>query len=120
MITGTCKYCRQEKMIEGYDSLTQEAADAIATEECTCKAATKERERVQQRTAVAYQIEQIIEPRSAAAAGILREAIEVMQLGNVKKLTITTADKWTLSMQRTANGIKVSAQTTYTEEEDVY
>ena len=107
-------------MIEGYDHLTQEAADAIATEECTCKAATKERDRVQQRTAVAYQIEQIIEPRSAAAAGIIRDAIEAMQLGNIKKLTVNTADKWSLSMTRSANGIKVSAQTTYTEEEDVY
>ena len=43
--TGTCKHCGQPRIIQTIGDITQEQADEIATSECDCDGAKKERER---------------------------------------------------------------------------
>lgn len=120
MMTGHCRYCYDAKMIEVPQTARQETVNEIVTAECTCAKAKEQRERIAQRKSADYQIEQIIKPRSETAANLMYDAIEAIQMGHIRKITIETPDKWTVSMQRTPSGIRINAKTTYIEEEEVY
>ncbi len=78
-MTGTCKYCGQVRMVRYAEGKTQEDLDRIATSECDCDGAQRERnalyEESKARTAIGKVIiGKVIQPRFPQAAAIMTEA----------------------------------------------
>lgn len=122
---GFCKYCKESRMVEAPEDATQEQLDQLATDECTCQGAYAEREREQQHEYAVYEIENIIKPRSEAAAVIFRDNIENIQMGKIKQITATvitpeSGDKWTLLIKRGKDGLTISAKTTFEAKTEVF
>ena len=116
---GFCKFCGQEIMIDVPEGLQQDRIDELATAECSCFQAMKEREKRMQLESAEYEIRTIIQPKSAEAADILTEGIGLVQSGKVKEINVFTPDKWRFSIKRGKGGILVSAQTKHVEEAEV-
>lgn len=92
---GTCRFCHQQRFVEhADDTLTQEALDEIATVECDCDEALRERELMNSVRAVSHNIDYSVgltgEVREAIIGLLKPTAMSLIQSATIKVDDLTT------------------------------
>lgn len=106
---GTCRFCGQRRLVRYAGGLTQEELDKIATDECNCDGAIKERNIRYEASKARTAVEKVIMPRYPEAGVILKEAVDptahglfhavTIGLGDGAKATMTVNRKGTISVK---------------------
>lgn len=118
--TGTCKYCKQVRVIEVPDSmvLTQMEIDIEASEQCDCPMATHERKKQEMIARANAKIQEIIPFESKTGTRIrevLMLAAVMLSEYDIDNISIKFGSSQT-KMKLTGNGgIKIEKKTTKTE-----
>ena len=101
---GTCRFCGQRRLVRFAGGMSQEELDRIATDECNCDGAIRERniryEASKARTAAA----KVIAPRFPDAAKILSEAADATAHGIFHGISIGLGNGAKASMTLTKSG----------------
>lgn len=99
---GTCRFCGQRKLVRYVGGLTQEELDKIATDECNCDGAIKERNIRYEASKARTAVEKVIMPRYPEAGVILKEAVDSTAHGLFHAVTIGLGDgaKATMTVNR--------------------
>lgn len=99
---GTCRFCGQRRLVRYVGGLTQEELDKIATDECNCDGAIKERNIRYETSKARTAVEKVIMPRYPEAGAILKEAADSTAHGLFHAVTIGLGDgaKATMTVNR--------------------
>ena len=99
---GTCRFCGQRRLVRYAGGLTQEELDKIATDECNCDGAIKERNIRYEASKARTAVEKVIMPRYPEAGVILKEAVDSTAHGLFHAVTIGLGDgaKATMTVNR--------------------
>lgn len=99
---GTCRFCGQRRLVRYAGGLTQEELDKIATDECNCDGAIKERNIRYETSKARTAVEKVIMPRYQEAGAILKEAADSTAHGLFHAVTISLGDgaKATMTVNR--------------------
>ena len=99
---GTCRFCGQRRLVRYAGGLTQEELDKIATDECNCDGAIKERNIRYETSKARTAVEKVIMPRYPEAGVILKEAADSTAHGLFHAVTIGLGDgaKATMTVNR--------------------
>lgn len=99
---GTCHFCGQRRLVRYAGGLTQEELDKIATDECNCDGAIKERNIRYETSKARTAVEKVIMPRYPEAGAILKEAADSTAHGLFHAVTIGLGDgaKATMTVNR--------------------
>lgn len=99
---GTCRFCGQRRLVRYAGGLTQEELDKIATDECNCDGAIKERNIRYETSKARTAVEKVIMPRYPEAGAILKEAADSTAHGLFHAVTIGLGDgaKATMTVNR--------------------
>ena len=99
---GTCRFCGQRRLVRYAGGLTQEELDKIATDECNCDGAIKERNIRYETSKARTAVEKVIMPRYPEAGAILKEAEDSTAHGLFHAVTIGLGDgaKATMTVNR--------------------
>lgn len=94
-LVGTCRFCHQQRFVEHADpTLTQEDINEIATVECDCEEAMRERELMNSVRAVSQNVNQSVklarEVREAVIGLLKPIAMGLIQNANIKIDDMTT------------------------------
>lgn len=89
---GTCRFCGQRRLVRYAGGLTQEELDKIATDECNCDGAIKERNIRYETSKARTAVEKVIMPRYPEAGAILKEAADSTAHGLFHAVTIGLGD----------------------------
>lgn len=111
-MVGTCRYCGQAAIIENSEEMTQDELDREATRRCNCEAGESERRVLTMIEQGKNIIEETVEPSSSRAAAILREGVEAVCRGYIKKVSVTIDNRVTAKMQLSKNGIYIGCRET--------
>lgn len=118
--TGTCKYCKQAKVIEVPDSmeLSQAEIDIEVTEQCNCPSACHERKKQAKIARANAKIQEII-PQETTAGTRIREVLMLAAVMiaecDIENMSIKCGSSQ-VRIKETANGgIKIEKKTTKTE-----
>lgn len=87
-MTGTCKFCGQVRMVRYAEGKTQEDLDRIATSECSCEGAERERAAAHQESKAQNAIRKVIAQRFPDAAAVLTVAAGPAARGKIKSVVI--------------------------------
>ena len=86
---GCCRFCKQTRIIKGVPySATQEEKDRIASDECDCVGAERERSIQKMIKQGTKHTEKIIGPKSQDAAGAITSVIEAIARGDLDSISI--------------------------------
>lgn len=99
---GTCRFCGQRRLVRYAGGLTQEELDKIATDECNCDGAIKERNIRYETSKARTAVEKVIMPRYPEAGETLKEAADSTAHGLFHAVTIGLGDgaKATMTVNR--------------------
>lgn len=99
---GTCRFCGKRRLVRYAGGLTQEELDKIATDECNCDGAIKERNIRYETSKARTAVEKVIMPRYPEAGVILKEAADSTAHGLFHAVTIGLGDgaKATMTVNR--------------------
>ena len=99
---GTCRFCGQRRLVRYAGGLTQEELDKIATDECNCDGAIKERNIRYEASKARTAVEKVIMPRYPEAGAVLKEAVDSTAHGLFHAVTIGLGDgaKATMTVNR--------------------
>ena len=99
---GTCRFCGKRRLVRYAGGLTQEELDKIATDECNCDGAIKERNIRYETSKARTAVEKVIMPRYPKAGAILKEAADSTAHGLFHAVTIGLGDgaKATMTVNR--------------------
>lgn len=99
---GTCRFCGKRRLVRYAGGLTQEELDKIATDECNCDGAIKERNIRYETSKARTAVEKVIMPRYPEAGAILKEAADSTAHGLFHAVTIGLGDgaKATMTVNR--------------------
>lgn len=118
--TGTCKYCKQIRVIEVPDDMLveQKDLDISATDNCDCPSASWERKRQEKLMLANNKIQELV-PFDTEPARNLREVLmltaNMLTKGEIENLSIKNGSS-KISMKTTSTGgIKIEKKTTKTE-----
>ncbi len=110
---GTCKWCGQTRTVMRVPvETTQEEMDKIASSECNCEGAEKEREVEYLISTAGASIRKIVQKRSPDAARILQAGAEAVARKYVKKITVNVDGMLTASMYLSSGKIIVESRKT--------
>ena len=134
-MVGYCKYCQQGRTVtedEVYDLLhemaaecddfeitderIQNAANYIAMMECRCDGAEHERFMKMARENALANIDQIFEEKEEYLINYLKEGVELICRGHVRKITIDTGAGVKAALGWGKSGVKVKRERKITEE----
>lgn len=109
-LAGACKYCGQIVPTRG---TTQEEADRIATEECTCSMASAMQKRVRSIQLAKEIIDELFprleDERNTELAISLKNIVDEIAAGRYRAITIQVSGKVSVSLSMTGKGtIKVA------------
>lgn len=99
---GTCRFCGQRRLVRYAGGLTQEELDKIATDECNCDGAIKERNIRYEASKARTAVEKVIMPRYPEAGAVLKKAVDSTAHGLFHAVTIGLGDgaKATMTVNR--------------------
>lgn len=107
---GYCRFCNHGRMVEITEDLEQEELNRIATEECSCYGATKERELLQQKEVCEANIQEMLGEKHPGVAQIFLDSIELIQSGKIKKITVNIPGNRTARIYTNKDGIQVDLE----------
>ena len=107
---GYCRFCNCGRMVEITEDLEQEELNRIATEECNCYGASKERELIQQMEVCEANIREMLGEKHPGVAQIFLDNIELIQSGKVKKITVNIPGNRTARIYMNKDGIRVDLE----------
>lgn len=110
---GTCKWCGQALAImKAPENATQDELDRIASDECTCDGANKERKIREMISTAESSILKVVTKRAPGAAQILEAGVEQVARGYAKKVSVNVDGMLTASMYRSGDRIVVESRKT--------
>lgn len=110
---GKCKWCGQSRTIMHVpEDYTQAQCDAVATDECDCERAKKERDIRELVDKASTSIAKIVSKRSSDAAAVLQAGASAVAHQYVKKISINVDGALTCSMYMSSGKIIVEARKT--------
>jgi len=112
-VTGTCRWCGQIRTImKAPENATQDELDRIASDECTCDGANKERKIREMISTAESSILKVVTKRAPGAAQILEAGVEQVARGYAKKVSVNVDGMLTASMYRSGDRIVVESRKT--------
>lgn len=110
---GTCRFCGQRRTVRYAGGYAQEELDKIATDECNCDGAIKERSIRYEASKARTAVEKVITPRYPEAGEILSKAADPTAHGLFHAVTISLGDGAKATMTVNAKGaVKVKLSET--------
>lgn len=101
---GTCKFCKNLRMIETEEDLTQAELDRIATEECDCPDALVERNRrIKIEAAREYINNEFDKAEQQDVRGVFRNAVDAVIYRRIEAVSVKMA-KHTYKVDRDSDG----------------
>lgn len=126
--TGVCKFCGQSRIVEVFDSMTNEEVDEEATIGCRCreskeyKAKKEKEEQIEMaKTSAKGTTFELFHDEFPQIEELLNIALDPLVEKKIKKMTITTHGKTKASISFSKGTIKVEREdkSTYSRETEI-
>lgn len=115
-MTGECKYCGKMRIVAADIDSTVEELNELASEDCDCNGASLARKLHTEAEVARVNIDNLFENEPETAA-ILKEAIEPIQNGKIRKITIAINSKTKASLNKTNKDSLIVNRTTTLKED---